>query len=95
MGTLRQRYNLTHNMAGLIMAIIGTAWWLVPMIMMQLDGHHHHGHHMDTSDCHCDHGPTILGMNEMTWMWYVMAITHFFINDTICPEKCCSKEEND
>ena len=90
MGTLRQRYNLTHNMAGLIMAIIGTAWWLVPMIMMQLDGHHMHGHHADTGD----HGPTILGMNEMTWMWYVMAITHFFINDSICPEKCCNPEDD-
>ena len=89
MGTLRQRYNLTHNMAGLIMAIIGTAWWLVPMIMMQLDGHHH-GHHMDTGD----HGPTVFGLNEMTWMWYVMAITHFFINDTVCPEKCCSEKDD-
>ena len=89
MGTLRQRYNLTHNMAGLIMAIIGTAWWLVPMIMMQLDGHHH-GHHMDTGD----HGPTVFGLNEMTWMWYVMAITHFFINDTICPEKCCTEKDD-
>ena len=79
MTTLRQRYTLTHNMAGLIMAIIGTAWWLIPMIMMQLDGHHHHGHHMDTGD----HGPTVFGLNEMTWMWYVMAITHFFINDTL------------
>ena len=77
-------------MAGLIMAIIGTAWWLVPMIMMQLDGHHHHGHHMDTGD----HGPTVFGLNEMTWMWYVMAITHFFINDTICPEKCCSGKDD-
>lgn len=88
MGTLRERYNLTHNMAGLIMAIVGTAWWLVPMIMMELNGHH--GHNMDV-----DHGLTVLGMNEMTWMWYVMAITHFFINDTTCPEKCCRKETDD
>ena len=87
MGTLRQRYNLTHNMAGLIMAIIGTAWWLVPMIMMELNGHH--SHNMDA-----DHGLTVLGMNEMTWMWYVMAVTHFFINDTICPEKCCSEKDD-
>ena len=91
MGSLREKYNLTHNMAGLIMAIVGTAWWLVPMIMMQLDGHHHHGHQMEP----ITHGPTFLAFSEMTWMWYIMAITHFFINDSICAEKCCSKKEDD
>ena len=33
-----------------------------------------------------DHDPTghdvkLLGIGEMTWMWFTMALVHFFLND--------------
>ena len=35
---------------------------------------------------HMDHNPTghdvkLLGIGEMTWMWFTMALVHFFLND--------------
>ena len=32
------------------------------------------------------HGNTLLGIGEMTWMWFVMATVHFFIKDCNCKE---------
>jgi hypothetical protein len=32
-----------------------------------------------TSSMH--HGTNLLGFSEMTWMWFSMAIVHFFIRD--------------
>ena len=34
---------------------------------------------------HMDHNPTgndvkLLGIGEMTWMWFTMALVHFFLN---------------
>lgn len=63
------KYRINHNIAGIIFLIVGTLWWLIPAI--QQSGHHGH----------MEHGATVLGFTEMTWMWYVMAIVHFFIND--------------
>ena len=80
----RARYNMSHNVAGLLFAFVGTAWWLIPMIMSG----GHHGHEMESMT----HGPTFLAFDEMTWMWYVMAVAHFFINDSICPS-CCNKDD--
>jgi len=34
------------------------------------------------------HGNTLLGIGEMTWMWFTMAVVHFFIRDCNCKE-CC------
>lgn len=78
---------ITHQSAGIIFAIVGTAWWLIPMVMHS--GHDHHTMEM------MDHGPTVLGFTEMTWMWYVMAIVHFFINDVGCLCDACKKKLND
>ncbi len=35
---------------------------------------HHHG------------GNTLLGVGEMTWMWFTMAVVHFFLNDCQCKQ---------
>jgi hypothetical protein len=32
------------------------------------------------------HGNTLLGIGEMTWMWFVMATVYFFIKDCNCKE---------
>lgn len=36
---------------------------------------------------HMNHGPNLLGIGEMTWMWFTMAVVHFFIRDCNC-SKC-------
>jgi len=30
------------------------------------------------------HSNTLLGISEMTWMWFTMAVVHFFIRDCNC-----------
>jgi len=105
MNTGKTRYEITHNIAGLIFLIVGTAWWLIPMILVHMGTHHEmpdgtlmsgHMHHGEMPEInHNDHGPTFLGLTEMTWMWYVMAVVHFLIHD--CMKLCtgCKKKLND
>ena len=33
---------------------------------------------------HFAHNNTLFGIGEMTWMWFTMAIVHFFIRDCGC-----------
>ena len=33
---------------------------------------------------HGTHGNTLLGLGEMTWMWFTMALVHFVIRDCSC-----------
>ncbi len=47
----------------------------------------HSGHDMKESSAH---GTTLFGIGEMTWMWFSMAIVHFFLRDCHCPH-CKSK----
>lgn len=106
MGIGKTRYEITHNIAGLIFLIVGTLWWLIPLILVEMagthhympdgsimEGHAHHGHMEEVN--HSNHGPTFLGLTEMTWMWYVMAVVHFFIHD--CMKICagCQKKIDD
>ena len=30
------------------------------------------------------HGNSLFGVSEMTWMWFTMAVVHFFLNDCGC-----------
>ena len=61
---------IRHNMAGFIFAGLG-------IYFLHLDLMHIH-HDMPT------HGNTLLGVGEMTWMWFTMAVVHFFLNDCQC-----------
>ena len=36
---------------------------------------------------HGVHSNTLLGLGEMTWMWFTMALVHFSIRDCNCEEK--------
>jgi len=60
---------IKHNLAGLIFALLGV-YFLVTGDM---------GH-----DMHTDHSTKLFGLGEMTWMWFTMAIVHFFLNDCQC-----------
>jgi len=44
--------------------------------------------YQDTMSMHSMHGNTLLGIGEMSWMWFTMAVVHFFIRDCNCKE-CC------
>tara|TARA_B100000925_G_C21688534_1_gene337151 strand:- start:104 stop:313 length:210 start_codon:yes stop_codon:yes gene_type:complete len=66
---------IRHNIAGFIFAGLG-------LYFLYLDlGHMHHGHG----------GSTLLGLGEMTWMWFTMAVVHFFLNDCQC--KTCKGKD--
>jgi len=84
----KTRYEITHNVAAYVFAVVGTAWWLIPMLGSEHAGHMDHMEHVNQV---VNHGPTFLGFNEMTWMWYVMALVHFFIHD--CMKFCTGCEE--
>ena len=71
---------IKHNLAGLIFALLGV-YFLVTGDMG------HMGH-----DMHMDHSTKLFGLGEMTWMWFTMAIVHFFLNDCHC--KQCKGENN-
>ena len=62
------KVKIVHNMAGIIFALLGVYFLVADM------NAHHHGHG----------GATLLGLGEMTWMWFTMAIVHFFLNDCKC-----------
>ena len=60
-----------HFLAGTIFALLGT-------IFLYLD--------LTRAVDHMNHDPTghdisLLGVGEMTWMWFTMALVHFFLND--------------
>ena len=62
---------IRHYLAGSIFAVLG-------VIFLYLDVNLH----VD----HLDHNPPghdvkLLGIGEMTWMWFTMALVHFFLND--------------
>ena len=60
-----------HYLAGSIFAVLG-------VIFLNLD--------VNPTVDYMDHNPTghdlkLLGIGEMTWMWFTMAFVHFFMND--------------
>ena len=68
---------IRHNIAGFIFAGLG-------IYFLYLDSSHmHHSHGANTS--------TLFGVGEMTWMWFTMAVVHFFLNDCQC--KTCKGKD--
>ena len=66
-----------HYLAGSIFAALG-------MIFLYLDipstvDHTDHGMQIDHGAI--KHDVKLLGIGEMTWMWFSMALVHFFLND--------------
>ena len=39
---------------------------------------------------HMNHGRSLFDIGEMSWMWFTMALVHFFLNDCHCPH--CKKK---
>ena len=66
-----------HYLAGSIFATLG-------IIFLYLDvtpvvDHMGHGMKMDHNPN--GHDVKLLGIGEMTWMWFTMALVHFFLNE--------------
>ena len=78
---------IRRNIAGLIFAALGIIFLYLDMAPTM--DHVDHGKHMS-------HEPTVhsvklLGIGEMTWMWFTMALVHFFLSDQGC-KHCAGRE---
>mgnify|MGYP001591891540 FL=1 len=74
---------IKNNKAGIIFAVLG----LVFLYMDYMPGIDHMGHgDMCGSMAHSN---KLLGIGEMSWMWFTMAFVHFFIKDCKCSS--CNK----
>jgi hypothetical protein len=66
-----------RNLAGLIFASLGIIFLYLDMAPTM--DHMNHGQDMNQEPT--AHNITLLGIGEMTWMWFTMAFVHFFLND--------------
>ena len=76
LGVLNMK-KVRHYLAGSIFAVLG-------IIFLYLDvnptmDHMDHGVPMDHDPT--GHDVKLLGIGEMTWMWFTMALVHFFLSD--------------
>ena len=78
---------IRRNMAGLIFAALGIIFLYLDMAPTMDDvGHVKHMRHEIAA-----HSVKLLGIGEMTWMWFVMALVHFFLNDPGC-KHCAGRQ---
>ena len=68
---------LRHYLAGSIFAALGIIFLYLDM--PSTTDHINHSQHI--SHDITGHDVTLLGIGEMTWMWFTMALVHFFLND--------------
>jgi riboflavin transporter FmnP len=66
-----------HYLAGSIFAALGIIFFYLDVTppVDQMD----HGMQMDQAPT--GHDVKLLGFGEMTWMWFTMALVHFFLNN--------------
>ena len=77
---------ISHNIVGFIFAGLGFYFLFLDMMPMSMGA----GAAMDHS-MHTTHSNTLFGIGEMTWMWFTMAVVHFFLNDCQC-KSCKGKD---
>ena len=71
---------IRHHLAGLIFSVLGIIFLSLDMI--STEDRMSHGEHMGQQPT--VHDVTLLGIGEMTWMWFTMALVHFFLNGRGC-----------
>ena len=76
-----------RNLAGLIFVTLGILFLYLDMAPTM--DHMNHGEHLNHEPT--AHSVTLLGIGEMTWMWFTMALVHLFLNDGGC--KHCKVSE--
>ena len=70
---------MRHKIAGVIFLILGMYFLFLDMMPMSMGAGAAMDHTMNFA-----HNNTLFGIGEMTWMWFTMAIVHFFIRDCGC-----------
>ena len=75
-GVLKMK-KVRHYLAGSIFAALGIIF-LYLNVTPTVD---HMGHGMQMDHEPFGHDVKLLGIGEMTWMWFTMALVHFFLND--------------
>ena len=65
-----------HYLAGSIFAALGIIFLYLDMTPTA----DHMGHGMQMDNNPTGHDVKLLGVGEMTWMWFTMALVHFFLN---------------
>ena len=71
---------IKRYLAGLIFTALGSIFLYLEMTSAM--DHISHGKRMSLNPT--GHNVKLLGMGEMTWMWFTMALVHFFLNDRGC-----------
>ena len=71
---------IKHYFAGSIFTALGSIFLYLEMTSTM--DHISHGKNMSLDPT--VHNVTLLGIGEMTWMWFTMALVHFFLNDRGC-----------
>ena len=66
-----------RHLAGLIFAVLGLIFFYLDMAPAM----DHASHSKNIGHGPTNHGTTLLGIGEMTWMWFSMALVHFFLSD--------------
>ena len=78
---------IRRNLAGLIFAALGIIFLDLDMApTTDVVGNVKHMNHETTA-----HSVKLLGIGEMTWMWFTMALVHFFLNDQGC-KHCAGRQ---
>ena len=76
-----------HYLAGSIFAALGIIFLYLDM--PTTTDHINHSAHISHDIAR--HDVTLLGIGEMTWMWFTMALVHCFLNDLGC-RRCGGKD---
>ena len=71
---------IKQYLAGTIFTLLGSIFLYLEMASTM--DHIRQGKHMSLDPT--GHNVTLLGIGEMTWMWFTMALVHFFLNDRGC-----------
>ena len=81
----RRRTIMRHKIAGVLFLLLGIYFLIQDMMPLSMGFGAAMEHNMPV------HNNTLLGISEMTWMWFTMALVHFFLNDQGC-KHCAGRE---
>ena len=76
---------MRHKIAGVLFLLLGIYFLIQDMMPLSMGFGAAMEHNMPV------HNNTLLGISEMTWMWFTMALVHFFLNDQGC-KHCAGRE---
>lgn len=78
MNIINKGETMRHRIAGVIFLALGVYFFMQDMLPHSMGA----GAAMEMNNS--THSNTLLGLGEMTWMWFTMALVHFVIRDCSC-----------